>query len=128
MDDSLGFVEASKITLNGSLDLECGKTLKTVELVYETYGSLNSDASNAILICHALSGNHHAAGTYEGEKRSGWWDSLIGPGKAIDTNKFFVVCPNNIGGCHGSIGPSSINTETGDTLDLTFRLSQLKTG
>ena len=126
MDDSLGFVEASKITLNGSLDLECGKTLKTVELVYETYGSLNSDASNAILICHALSGNHHAAGKYKGDKRPGWWDSLIGPGKAIDTNKFFVVCPNNIGGCHGSIGPSSINSETGDYFGPDFPIITVK--
>ena len=126
MDDSLLLVEANKITLNGGLDLECGKTLITVELVYETYGSLNSDASNAILICHALSGNHHAAGTYEGEKRPGWWDSLIGPGKAIDTNKFFVVCPNNIGGCHGSIGPSSINTETGDYFGPDFPIITVK--
>ena len=126
MDDSLGLVEASKVTLEGSLDLECGKKLETIDLVYETYGSLNSDASNAILICHALSGNHHAAGKYEGEKRYGWWDSLIGPNKAIDTNKFFVVCPNNIGGCHGSIGPSSVNVETGDYFGPDFPIITVK--
>ncbi len=120
MSDSILVAKPSKITLKGELNLECGKTLKHIEMVYETYGSLNDDASNGILICHALSGNHHAAGTYDGDKRPGWWDSLIGPNKAIDTNKFFVVCPNNIGGCHGSLGPSSINKETGDTLDLTF--------
>ena len=99
MNESVGIVEPKKLTLQGKLDLECGQSLTDIEIVYETYGNLNQDSSNAILICHALSGNHHAAGMYEGEKRPGWWDSLIGPGKAIDTNKFYVVCPNNIGGC-----------------------------
>ena len=114
MSDSIGQVKASKVTLEGKLDLDCGQALHDIELVYETYGKLNSDASNAILICHALSGSHHAAGLYEGDQKSGWWDSLIGPGKAIDTNKFFVVCPNNIGGCHGSLGPSSVDNKTGN--------------
>ena len=114
MSDSIGKVEPKKVTLEGKFNLECGQALNGLELVYETYGDLNNEATNAILICHALSGNHHAAGKYVGEEKSGWWDSLIGPGKAIDTNKFFVVCPNNIGGCHGSLGPSSINSETGE--------------
>ena len=114
MSDSIGEVKAQKVTLEGEFELECGQSFNDIELVYETYGALNTDATNAILICHALSGNHHAAGKYEDEEKPGWWDSLIGPGKAVDTNKFFVVCPNNIGGCHGSLGPSSINPDTGD--------------
>ena len=126
MSDSILVAKPSKITLNDELNLECGKTLKNIEMVYETYGSLNDDASNAILICHALSGNHHAAGIYEGDKRPGWWDSLIGPNKAIDTNKFFVVCPNNIGGCHGSLGPSSINKETGEYFGPDFPIITVK--
>ena len=113
MSASIGIVEPKKVILSDSLTLDCGKELKEIEMVYESYGSLNENASNAVLICHALSGNHHAAGFYKGDKRGGWWDSLIGPGKAIDTNKFFVVCPNNIGGCHGSTGPASLNKENG---------------
>ena len=115
MNKGIGIVEEKSISLQGSLLLESGQTLNNIELVYETYGELNSDASNAILICHALSGNHHAAGVYQDEKeRPGWWDALIGPGKAINTDKYFVVCPNNIGGCHGSTGPSSLNAETNE--------------
>lgn len=95
--------------------LACGETLTDYELVYETYGTLNANRSNAILICHALSGHHHAAGyhTEDPEEKPGWWDTSIGPGKPIDTNRFFVVVPNNIGGCHGSTGPGSINPATG---------------
>jgi homoserine O-acetyltransferase len=82
-------------------------------MVFETYGKLNTEKTNAILVCHALSGNHHAAGYYENsDERKGWWDSLIGPGKAIDTDKYFVVSPNNLGGCHGTTGPTSINPKT----------------
>ena len=84
------------------------------ELVYETYGELNADRSNAVLVCHALSGHHHAAGYHsEDERKPGWWEQCIGPGKPIDTNRFFVVSLNNIGGCHGSTGPASINPDTG---------------
>ena len=75
----------------------------------DTYGELIFDASNAILVCHAFSGNHHAAGKHETDATEGWWDQMIGPGKAIDTNKYFIVCPNNLGGCAGSTGPTSIN-------------------
>ena len=120
MSNSLEVIEVNKITLDGKLELECGQDIENIDLVYETYGTLNSDASNAILICHALSGNHHAAGTYQNEERPGWWDALIGPEKAINTNKFFVVCPNNIGGCHGSTGPSSINKQTGKSYGPDF--------
>ena len=113
MSESVGKVKEQVFKLPNELLLECGKTLKNIDLTYETYGELNSNASNAVLICHALSGNHHAAGYHEDKnERLGWWDALIGPNKAIDTNKYFVVCPNNIGGCHGSTGPSSINPVT----------------
>jgi homoserine O-acetyltransferase len=95
--------------------------LPRYELVYETYGKLNAEKSNAILICHALSGHHHVAGYYAGdEKNIGWWDNMVGPGKPIDTNKFFVVGLNNLGGCHGSTGPISLNPETGKPYGSTF--------
>jgi homoserine O-acetyltransferase len=94
--------------------LACGRRLPEFELIYECYGTLNANASNAILICHALSGHHHAAGFHnDQDDKPGWWDSCIGPGKPIDTNRFFVVSLNNLGGCHGSTGPLSINPETG---------------
>jgi homoserine O-acetyltransferase len=95
------------------LRLQFGAELDGFDLVYETYGSLNAAASNAILICHALSANHHAAGYETAEStKPGWWDICIGPGKVIDTDKFFVVCSNNLGGCHGSTGPRSTNPDT----------------
>lgn len=111
--DSVGLVEPSRVFFPEPLALECGRVLEGYELVYETYGQLNAERSNAVLICHALSGHHHAAGYHAGDKRPGWWDTAIGPGKAIDTNHFFVVALNNIGGCHGSTGPASINPATG---------------
>jgi homoserine O-acetyltransferase len=112
--DSVGIVTPQTQTFDSPVTLDCGQTLNQYQLVYETYGELNSDASNAVLICHALSGHHHAAGYHSMEDRKpGWWDSCIGPGKPIDTNRFFVVCPNNIGGCHGSTGPASIDPATG---------------
>ena len=112
---SVGIVEPKQISISEPLRLSCGHTLDNYQLVYETYGELNSDASNAILVCHALSGNHHAAGyhTENPDERPGWWDSCIGPGKPIDTERFFVVVPNNIGGCHGSTGPNQVNPATG---------------
>jgi len=95
--------------------------LPRYELVYETYGQLNADKSNAILICHALSGNHHVAGHYEEDPKStGWWDNMVGPGKPVDTDKFFVIGLNNLGGCHGSTGPSSINPDTGKPYGASF--------
>lgn len=112
--DSVGIVTPQILLFSEPLLLACGKTLDTYQITYETYGQLNANHSNAILICHALSGHHHAAGYHSAEdKRPGWWDTYIGPGKPIDTNKFFVVALNNIGGCHGSTGPKSINPETG---------------
>lgn len=110
---SVGIVQAQSHTFDEPLALASGRTLSPYDITYETYGMLNSDHSNAVLICHALSGHHHAAGKYaEDDKRPGWWDHYIGPGKAIDTNHFFVVSLNNLGGCHGSTGPTSINPDT----------------
>ncbi|MDY6798799.1 MAG: homoserine O-acetyltransferase [Pseudomonadota bacterium] len=112
--DSVGIVTPQTQTFDSPVTLDCGRALNQYQLVYETYGKLNSDASNAVLVCHALSGHHHAAGYHSMEDRKpGWWESCIGPGKPIDTNRFFVVCPNNIGGCHGSTGPASIDPATG---------------
>ena len=115
MTNSIGLVSPQILHINQPLSMVCGSVLDEYSLVYETYGKLNATKSNAILICHALSGNHHVAGFYETEdtqKSIGWWDDYIGPGKPIDTNYFFVVCSNNLGGCHGSTGPASINPKT----------------
>jgi homoserine O-acetyltransferase len=112
-ENSVGTVSAEKILIDKPLTLACGVVLPSHELMVETYGTLNADKSNAILICHALSGSHHAAGYYEGDDKPGWWDSYIGPGKPMDTERFFIVSLNNIGSCFGSTGPTSTNPETG---------------
>ncbi|MET4027034.1 homoserine O-acetyltransferase [Marinobacter sp. MBR-99] len=112
--DSVGLVSPQTIHFDTPIELACGQALESYDLVVETYGTLNPEASNAVLICHALSGHHHAAGYHSMEdKKPGWWDSCIGPGKPIDTNRFFVVSLNNLGGCHGSTGPNSTNPATG---------------
>jgi homoserine O-acetyltransferase len=112
--DSVGIVSPKCIHFDVDLALRSGKTLSGFDLMIETYGELNQDRSNAILICHALSGDHHAAGFHsESDAKPGWWDHCIGPGKAIDTNLFFVVALNNLGGCAGSSGPTSLNPENG---------------
>jgi homoserine O-acetyltransferase len=112
--DSVGLVSPQAMTFQQPLALESGATLAGYTLAYETYGELNAAHSNAILVCHALSSNHHAAGFHSMEDRKpGWWDTCVGPGKPIDTKRFFVVCSNNLGGCHGSTGPASINPATG---------------
>lgn len=102
------------------LVLDSGQRLGPVTLAYETYGTLNKEKSNAILVCHALSGDAHAAGFHEGDKGPGWWDDMVGPGKALDTDKYFVICSNVIGGCKGSTGPSSINPKTQRPYALDF--------
>jgi homoserine O-acetyltransferase len=113
-NNSVGIVAPQTAHFNQPLKLKSGQVLPQYDLVYETYGTLNTDKSNAVLICHALSGNHHVAGKYsEDDRYPGWWDNLIGPGKPLDTNKFFVIGLNNLGGCHGSSGPSSIHPENG---------------
>ncbi|UTW46676.1 homoserine O-acetyltransferase [bacterium SCSIO 12696] len=112
-NESIGVVEPQLFEFDEPLELACGRTLTKYELVVETYGELNSDCSNGVLICHALSGHHHAAGYHhKGDNKPGWWNHYIGPGKPIDTDKFFVVSLNNIGGCHGSTGPSTTNPAT----------------
>jgi homoserine O-acetyltransferase len=121
MNNSVGIVSAQRTTFDTPLVFRSGAVLPRYELVYETYGTLNADKSNAILICHALSGNHHVAGYYADDpKNVGWWDTMIGPGKPIDTGKFFVIGLNNLGGCHGSTGPSTINPETGRAYGASF--------
>lgn len=102
--------------------LESGEKIAPVTIAYETYGTLNSNKSNAILILHALSGDAHAAGFHKGETKPGWWDDMIGPGKAFDTEKYFVICSNVLGGCKGTTGPSSINPETKKSYGLAFPL------
>ncbi|VVN07815.1 Homoserine O-succinyltransferase [Pseudomonas fluorescens] len=120
-EDSVGLVTPQTARFDEPLALACGRSLASYELVYETYGTLNSSASNAVLICHALSGHHHAAGFHRADERKpGWWDSCIGPGKPIDTNRFFVVSLNNLGGCNGSTGPSSVNPLTGKPYGADF--------
>ena len=126
-EDSVGLVTPQIAEFEQPLELDCGKTLPAYQIIYETYGQLNAAGSNAVLICHALSGHHHAAGYHSPEdKKPGWWDACIGQGKAIDTNKFFVVSLNNLGGCHGSTGPASIDPETGKQYGATFPIVTVK--
>lgn len=120
MKSSIGIVTPQTLHIDEPLALVSGAVLSQYDLVYETYGSLNAEASNAILICHALSGDHHVAGFYEGEDKPGWWNDYIGPGKPIDTDEFFVVCSNNLGSCRGSTGPTSLNPETGKVFGSDF--------
>ena len=120
-EDSVGLVAPRIATFAEPLALACGRELADYQLVYETYGELNAARSNAVLICHALSGHHHAAGYHSPDDRKpGWWDSAIGPGKPIDTNRFFVVALNNLGGCNGSTGPASLNPASGKPYGADF--------
>jgi homoserine O-acetyltransferase len=120
---SVGIVTPQTAYFDAPLKLRSGGTIPRYQLVYETYGELDADRSNAVLVCHALSGNHHVAGRHsEHDKYPGWWDNMIGPGKPIDTNRFFVIGVNNLGGCHGSTGPSSVNPETGKPWGASFPL------
>src|SRR5579859_4778179 len=111
---SIGAVHAQKAKFDSPLKLRSGATLPSYELAYETYGELNAARSNAVLVCHALNASHHVAGHYESEPDNiGWWDNLVGPGKPLDTRRFFVVGNNYLGSCFGSTGPASINPATG---------------
>lgn len=124
---SIGIVESQTLQFDAPLDLVCGKRLENYQIVYETYGKLNEKKSNAVLVCHALSGHHHAAGYHtEQDKKPGWWENCIGPGKPIDTNHFFVVSINNLGGCHGTTGPKSINPETNTPYGPDFPIVTVK--
>lgn len=125
--DSIGIVTPQKWSFDSPLTLQNGCVLPRFELMIETYGTLNANKSNAVLICHALSGNHHVAGYHsKNDKHSGWWDNMIGPGKPVDTNRFFVVGLNNLGGCHGSTGPLSINPDTGKAYGADFPMVTVK--
>ena len=119
--DSVGLVSPQTQVFDNPIRLDCGETLDGFELIFETYGELNAQRNNAVLICHALSGDHHAAGYHdEGDAKPGWWDNCIGPGKPVDTDRYFVVSLNNLGGCGGSTGPLSINPKTGQRFGPTF--------
>ncbi|MFV0367141.1 MAG: homoserine O-acetyltransferase family protein, partial [Hyphomicrobiaceae bacterium] len=102
------------------LMLDSGQQLPTFQVAYETWGELNADKSNAILVCHALTGDQYVVGKNPVTGKSGWWETLIGPGKAIDTDKYFIICANILGGCMGTTGPASVNPETGRPYGLTF--------
>ena len=120
---SVGRVETQRVVLftgDAPLALASGAAIGPVEVAYETYGTLNADASNAVYICHALTGDAHAAGHHGDESKPGWWDTLIGPGKPVDTNRFFVICSNLLGGCQGTTGPGSIDPATGRPYGLRF--------
>ena len=118
---SVGLVKPRDFTYDQPFTFKSGQVLPGFTLRYETYGELNENGDNAILICHALSGNHHCAGRHLPEDRkAGWWDNIIGPGKAIDTNRFYVIGANCLGGCSGSTGPSSLNPATGRAYGIEF--------
>ena len=118
---SVGIVAPKTAYFESPLTLKSGVILPRFDLVFETYGTLNAAKNNAVIVCHALSGNHHVAGKYnEADKNAGWWDNLIGPNKPLDTNKFFVIGLNNLGGCHGSSGSSSVNPATGKPFGAAF--------
>ena len=118
---SVGIVSPSSMHFAEPLVLQSGASIADYTLVYETYGELNADRSNAVLICHALNASHHVAGVYADDPRNtGWWDNMVGPGKAVDTNRFFVIGVNNLGSCFGSTGPMDINPETGKPYGADF--------
>lgn len=120
-EGEVGIVSHKDFDFAESFRFDSGETIPGFRLRYETYGTLNEDRSNAILICHALSGDHHCAGVYSlHDRKPGWWNRMIGPGKPIDTSRFFVICSNCLGGCQGSTGPSSINPGTSEPYRLKF--------
>lgn len=122
-ENSVGLVTPQRARFDSPLTLKSGAVLPGFELAFETYGKLNAGQSNAVLVCHALAGSHHVAGRYADDPENlGWWDNLVGPGKPLDTNKFFVVGVNNLGGCYGSTGPLSLKPETGKRYGADFPL------
>lgn len=118
--ESVGIVETKHLDIPNPIILDSGETLEEVTVAYENYGELNKEKSNAILVCHALTGDAHAAGWHKGDRKPGWWELVIGPGKALDSEKYFIICSNVLGGCKGTTGPSSINPKTGKEYGLDF--------
>ena len=120
-EGSVGVVSPKLARFQDPIALKSGARLDAYDLAYETYGTLNATRNNAVLVCHALNASHHVAGVYVDDPANvGWWDNLIGPGKPVDTNRFFVVGVNNIGGCHGSTGPASTNPSNGQPWGADF--------
>lgn len=124
--ESVGVVQTKYYNIEEPIKLESGSVLEDVTVAYETYGELNKEKNNAVFICHALSGDAHAAGWHEGDKKPGWWEILIGSGKALDSEKYFIICSNVLGGCKGTTGPSSINPKTGKEYGLDFPVITIK--
>ncbi len=121
MMQSIGIVSPQTMHFTEPLKMQSGAVLPEYSLMYETYGTLNADKSNAVLVCHALNASHHIAGTYAGApKNVGWWDNMVGPGKPLDTNRFFVIGVNNLGSCFGSTGPMHTNPATGKPYGAAF--------
>jgi len=126
-DGEVGIVRHQDFICDEEFTFEMGVSIPAFQLRYETYGKLNEDHSNTILICHALSGDHHCAGVYSlNDRKPGWWNQMIGPGKPIDTNRFFVICSNCLGGCQGSTGPSSLDPRSGQPYRLSFPLPTIR--
>lgn len=124
--ESAGQVETQCFLIPGEVVLEHGDRLSDVHVAYESYGRLNKEKSNAVLVCHALSGDGHAGGWHKGAEKPGWWDLVIGPGKALDTDRYYVICSNVLGGCKGTTGPSSINPRTGRPYGMEFPFITIK--
>ena len=124
--ESVGRVKTECYQPSDHLILESGEKLYNLTIAYETYGNLNKEKNNAIMVCHALSGDAHAAGWHLRDGKPGWWEILIGPGKCLDTEKYFIICSNILGGCKGTTGPSSINDTTGEQYGLDFPIITIK--
>ncbi|MDR2624470.1 MAG: homoserine O-acetyltransferase [Methanobrevibacter sp.] len=124
--ESVGSVQTEFFNIKENLELESGKILENVTVAYETYGKLNKEKNNTILICHALSGDAHVAGWHEGDKKPGWWEIVIGPRKSLDSEKYFIISSNVVGGCKGSTGPSTINPKTNKEYGLDFPIVTIK--
>ena len=120
-DSGIGIVMPQDFHSDALLELDCGKSLRDLNIRYETYGTLNMDATNAILVEHALTGDAHLAGRHsENDRKPGWWDEMVGPGRPFDTEKYFIICSNVLGGCSGTTGPGSIDPDTGEPYRMNF--------
>ncbi|HCW93844.1 MAG TPA: homoserine O-acetyltransferase, partial [Flexistipes sinusarabici] len=126
-NNSVGLVKTQYVTFKDEFFFESGRVLNPITVAYETYGSLNEDKSNAILVCHALTGDHHAAGyNHPDDQKPGWWDNMIGPGKPLDADKYFIISPNFLGSCFGTTGPASIDPATKEPYGLKFPVFTVK--